>query len=275
MDLDSIYASHPLRAETILGRLERAGADLTRLTAWHLAVDPETELTDQNHSGGVQAVLELAVASNITRSSSVVDVGAGIGGPARILAAAFGCRVLAIERDAGRCRDASELTERVRLASLVSIRHADALTDSVDVSDADVLWGQGAWVHFPSASDFLARWVPALAVGGRVAMADAFLVRRPADRAEEELVTALEESWGAHLAPLETWRTALERQGCRVVHTRDVTARAAADVSMLLSVSTRWPEGTVTDAERQGWERALAAVGRGIVGSFRVVAARH
>ena len=275
MDLDSIYASHPLRADTILGRLERAGADLTRLTEWHFAVDPETELTDQNHSGGVQAVLELALASNITKSSTVVDVGAGIGGPARILAAAFGCKVLAIERDAGRCRDARELTERVRLAPLVSIRHADALTDAVDVRDADVLWGQGAWVHFPSPSDFLARWIPALAVGGRVAMADAFLLRRPADRAEEVLVTALEESWGAHLAPLDTWRTALERQGCHVLHTRDVTARAAADCSMLLTVSTRWPEGTVTAAERQGWERALAAIGRGIVGSFRVVAARR
>ena len=275
MDLDSIYASHPLRAETILGRLERARADVAGLTEWDLAIDPETELTDQNHSGGVQAVLELAVASNVTQVSAVVDVGAGIGGPARILAAAFGCRVLGIERDAGRCCDASELNERVRLASLVSIRHADALTDAVDVSDVDVLWGQEAWVHFPSPFDFLARWIPALAVGGRVAMADAFLVRRPANSAEEMLITALEESWGAHLAPLDTWRMALERHGCQVVHTRDVTARAAADCSMLLSVSTRWPEGTVTDTERQGWERALAAFGRGIVGSFRVVAARR
>ncbi len=275
MDLDSIYASHPLRAATILGRLERGGADITTLTEWHLAVDPETELTDQNHGGGVQAVLELALASNVTKVSTVVDVGAGIGGPARVLAAVFGCRVLGIERDAGRCRDANELNKRVRLASLVSIRHADALTDAVAVSDVDVLWGQGAWVHFPSPSDFLARWIPALAVGGRVAMADAFLARRPADRAEERLVASLEESWGAHLAPLETWRTALERQGCRVVHTRDVTAQAAADCSMMLSVSLRWPEGTVTDAERQGWERALAALGRGIVGSFRVVAARR
>jgi protein-L-isoaspartate O-methyltransferase len=275
VDLDSIYASHPLRADTILGRLERAGADLAGLTEWDLAVDPETELTDQNHSGGVQAVLELAVASNITKVSTVVDVGAGIGGPARVLAAAFGCKVLGIERDAGRCRDASELNERVRLASLVSIRHADALTGVVDMSDVDVLWGQEAWVHFPSPSDFLARWIPALAVSGRVAMADAFLVRRPADRAEEMLITALEESWGAHLSPLDTWRTALDCQGYQVVHTRDVTARAAADCSMLLSMSTRWPEGTVTDAERQGWERAFAAFGRGIVGSFRVVAARR
>ena len=172
MDLDSIYASHPLRADTILGRLERAGADLAGLTEWDLAVDPETELTDQNHSGGVQAVLELAVAANVTKVSAVVDVGAGIGGPARVLAAAFGCKVLGIERDAGRCCDASELNERVCLASLVSIRHADALTDALDVSDVDVLWGQEAWVHFPSPSDFLALDSRA-AVGGRVAMADA------------------------------------------------------------------------------------------------------
>src|SRR5882672_7878069 len=70
-DLDSIYACHPLRAATILGRLDRAGAGLASLTEWQLAVDPETEVTDQNHSGGVQAVLELAVAAGISRASTV------------------------------------------------------------------------------------------------------------------------------------------------------------------------------------------------------------
>ena len=221
-------------------------------------------------------MLELAVAANVTQVSAVVDVGAGIGDPHASWRrhSAAGCSASNVTRDGAAMR--AELNERVCLASLVSIRHADALTDAVDVSDVDVLWGQEAWVHFPSPSDFLARWIPALAVGGRVAMADAFLARRPADRARGD---AHRRTLKNHGAP--TWRrsirggSALERHGCRVVHTRDVTARAAADCSMLLSVSTRWPEGTVTDAERQGWERALAAFGRGIVGSFRVVAARR
>src|SRR4029077_15305701 len=149
MDLDAIYSSHPLRAETILARLGRAGTDLKRLTELQLAVDPETELTDQNHSGGMQSVLELALAAGVTAASTVVDIGCGLGGSARVLAAEFGCRVIGIERDIARCRDARRLTSLVHLDHLVSIQQADALAGDVRLRDADVIWGQGAWIHFP------------------------------------------------------------------------------------------------------------------------------
>ena len=274
MDLDAIYASHPLRAETILARLERTGADLQRVTELQLAVDPETGLTDQNHSGGVQAVLELAVASGVTAASTVVDIGCGLGGSARVLAAELRCRVIGIERDAGRCRDARRLTALVHLDHLVSIRQEDALAGDMTLRDVDVLWGQGAWIHFPSPADFLARWIPALGPMGRVAMADACLTRRPASRDEEQEVARLEESWGAHLSTLDEWRCALESHGCRAVHVRDVTPQAIADFADLLAVSALWPAGTASDAEKQGWVRGLEALTRGLIRSFRIVAAR-
>ena len=274
MDLDAIYSLHPLRAETILARLERTGADLSRLTELQLAVDPETELTDQNHSGGVQSVLELALAAGVTASSTVVDIGCGLGGSARVLAALIGCRVIGIERDESRYRDARRLTALVTLDPRVSIRHEDALTGGVTLRDVDVLWGQDAWIHFPSPADFLARWIPALGARGRVAMVDAFLVRRPAGGDEEGLLAELEDLWGAHLTTVEAWRCAFETHGCRVVHVRDVTVRTIADFSNLVTVSSIWPEGTASDAEKQGWARALEAFARGLLGSFRIVAAR-
>jgi len=274
MDLDAIYASHPLRGETILARLERAGADLTRLTELQLAVDPETGLTDQNHSGGVESVLELAIAAGVTASTTVVDIGCGLGGPARVLAVVVGCPVIGIERDESRCRDARRLTALVKLDHRVSIRHEDALAGDVTLREVDVLWGQGAWIHFPSPADFLARWIPALVEGGRVAMADAFLARPPAGRDEEAIVAKLEDSWGARLTTVDEWRCSLESHGCRVVHVRDVTARAIADFSNLLAVSPHWPAGTASDDEKQGWARALEAFARGVIGSFRIVATR-
>jgi len=274
MDLDAIYSVHPLRAETILARLDRTGADLTRLTELQLAVDPHTELTDQNHSGGIQAVFELALAAAVTATSTIVDIGCGLGGSARVLAAEFGCHVIGIERDIARCRDARQLTTLVKLDHLVSIHQEDALVADVALRDVDVLWGQGAWIHFPSPADFLARWVPALAVGGRVALADVFLTRCPANGDEQALVAALDDSWGAHLTTVDEWRGALETQGCRVTHQRDVTQQAVADFSSLLTVSASWPEGTATDAERQSWAHALEAFARGVIRSYRLVATR-
>ena len=274
MDLDSIYAAHPLRAATILQRLEQRGQHLSTVTELQLAVDAETELTDQNHSGGIDSVRELAQAAGVTRSSVVVDVGCGLGGSARVLAAEFGCQVIGIERDAARCNDARQLTALVRLEHLVTIHQQDALAGEIPVHDVDVLWGQGAWIHFDSPDNFLARWMRALRPGGHVALADAFLMREPVGREVAALVAGLESSWAAHLRTTDEWRRALEGQGCRIIDKRDVTARAIRDFKRLMTVSTRWPQGIVSTAEKASWQSAVAAFEQGIVGSFQLVAAR-
>src|ERR1041384_4775319 len=265
MDLDSIYAAHPLRAATILQRLERDGQALSTVTELQLAIDLETELTDQNHSGGVESVRELAHAAGVTPSSVVLDVGGGLGGSARVLAAEFGCHVIGIERDAARCNDARQLTALVGLDHLVAIHHQDALAGEIPVHDVDVLWGQGAWIHVDAPGDFLARWIPRLRPGGHVAVADAFLTREAARDEEQALVASLESSWAAHLTALDEWRRALERQGCSIICKRDVTGRAIDDFKRLLTVSSRWPHGIVSAAEQTGWQHAIAAFERGLI----------
>src|ERR1700716_3677446 len=48
---------------------------------------------DQFHTRGLAATAELATLAGITADMSVLDVGSGVGGPARFLAATYGCRV--------------------------------------------------------------------------------------------------------------------------------------------------------------------------------------
>src|ERR1043166_3845162 len=49
---------------------------------------------DQFHPGGPAATADLARMAEITSSDRVLDVGSGIGGPARFLAASHGCEVV-------------------------------------------------------------------------------------------------------------------------------------------------------------------------------------
>src|SRR5262249_57696087 len=51
---------------------------------------------DQFHTRGLAATAELAKLAGITADMSVLDVGSGVGGPARFLAAAHGCRVVGL-----------------------------------------------------------------------------------------------------------------------------------------------------------------------------------
>jgi predicted O-methyltransferase YrrM len=274
-ELDAIYASHPVSERNIRARLERQNIPQAGLTEWSLAIDPDTEISDQNHPGGVQSVLALGTAAHISAASVVLDVGAGIGGSARVLAQVFGCSVVGIERDRDRCQEALRLTALVRMSDRVRFLELDALSAATDIRNADVLWGQSAWVHFPSPEAFLDLWLPAIRAGGRVAMSDAFLRREPADDDEIRILRELESAWGAHLVPVNRWQHALETRTCAVVHIHDRTEEARAYFKNIFAVSARWPIGTVTRAEKDSWVLASTALDRGLIVICQLVAVKR
>jgi predicted O-methyltransferase YrrM len=275
VSLDAIYASHPLNERTLLARIERQGLPLGGLNEWSLAIDPDTGITDQNHPGGVEAVLTLAVAAKVCVTSTVVDVGADLGGPARVLAQAFGCSVVGIEQDQNRYEAALRLTERVGLASRVTFLRHDALSGTAGLENIDVLWGQSAWVHFPNPEAFLDLWIPTIRLGGRVVMSDAFLLRKPSGSEELHVVRSLENLWGAHLLPIDRWQSGLEARRCAVMHVRDHTSEARAHFRNCLSVSSKWPNGTVTAAETHSWLCADEALERGLIGTRQLIAIKE
>src|SRR5215831_15095244 len=104
-----LYKTHPLRAETILARIAATRGIADKLTENDLAIDPETAVTDQNHIGGFDAVRELAAVAGVDKETRIVDLGCGLGGPARVLAALFGCTVHGIDISPQRCTEAVDL----------------------------------------------------------------------------------------------------------------------------------------------------------------------
>lgn len=74
---------------------------------------------DQYHYFGVEACDHLAKVLGLDSTSKVLDVGSGIGGPARYLALTTGCDVTGVEMQADLTEAAAELTERVGLAEKV------------------------------------------------------------------------------------------------------------------------------------------------------------
>lgn len=80
------YTSNDLTA-TILKALKAAGKNPEALSSDDLIT------FDQLHVGGKDATLQLAHLAGIEQAMSVLDVGGGLGGPARILASTFKCHV--------------------------------------------------------------------------------------------------------------------------------------------------------------------------------------
>ncbi|MGF6753279.1 class I SAM-dependent methyltransferase [Paraburkholderia sp. GAS42] len=97
---------------------------------------------DQFHSRGLDATVELAQALRIDGSTRVLDIGSGLGGPSRYLAATYGCTVHGIDLSLPFVEAATFLAERTGLSDKVTYQCADALGLPFGVDAFDVAWTQ-------------------------------------------------------------------------------------------------------------------------------------
>ena len=80
---------------------------------------------DHFHTRGREATLELLRLGALRPGMTVLDLGGGIGGAARVLAAQAGCRVTVLDLTEEYIRVGAELTRRAGLAELITFVHGD------------------------------------------------------------------------------------------------------------------------------------------------------
>ena len=81
---------------------------------------------DEFHTRGRLATEELIPRLGVGPGDHVLDLGAGLGGPARRLAAATGCRVTGVEHNPAFVEAGRDLTRRVGLEDRLELVHGDA-----------------------------------------------------------------------------------------------------------------------------------------------------
>lgn len=155
-------------AEVILAHLRRQGIDLSRLTQAELAQ------YDEFHIGGARSTRGLAALAALQPGQRVLDVGSGVGGPARLLAAEFGCRVTGLDLTATFHRDAQRLTALVGLQDRVDFRLGSALAMPFADASFDVVWLQHCTMNIAEKQRLLAEGRRVLVPGGTLALHEVF-----------------------------------------------------------------------------------------------------
>jgi SAM-dependent methyltransferase len=112
---------HGALERAILDALAASGRDVERLTRRDLGN------ADEYHLGSHAVTAGLASDLGLASGMRVLDVGAGIGGPARYFAEAHGCMVHGIDLSDEYVQVANALTRRCGLAETVSFGQASAL----------------------------------------------------------------------------------------------------------------------------------------------------
>ena len=82
---------------------------------------------DQFHGRGLEATIEIADQLQIAAGDHLLDIGSGIGGPARYFAHRFGCEVTGIDLTAEFCEVARDLTRALGLEHRVRFELGNAL----------------------------------------------------------------------------------------------------------------------------------------------------
>jgi ubiquinone/menaquinone biosynthesis C-methylase UbiE len=172
--VSDFYDRHPISEAQVLAALHRRRGPRvdTPVTADDLFD------FDQDHYGGLAAVDTLARLAGIDGRARVLDLCAGLGGPARFLATRRGCQVVALELNAGRAAGAARLTALVGLGRRVRVVRGDATALPFGPARFDACVSQEALLHIADKGAVLREAHRVLAPGGRLAFTD--WVARPA-----------------------------------------------------------------------------------------------
>jgi ubiquinone/menaquinone biosynthesis C-methylase UbiE len=173
-DVIDFYDRHPISETQVLAALRRRRGALAETP---LTADDLFEF-DQDHYGGLAAVDALARLAGLEAHTRVLDLCAGLGGPARFLASRRGCRVVAVELNAGRALGAHRLNRLVRLHTRVRVVRGDATALPLRTARFEACLSQEAFLHVADKAAVLREAHRVLVPGGRLAFTD--WVARPA-----------------------------------------------------------------------------------------------
>lgn len=145
----SKHWTHGSLAEAVLAAIKDAGIDTDGpVTPADLAS------LDHIHGRGLEATLEMMARLNPGPEDHLLDIGAGLGGPARHMAAESGCRVTGIDLTEEFCRVASLLSEMTGLADRVTVRHGSALDLPFEDAAFDGAFTQNVSMNVPDKAGF-------------------------------------------------------------------------------------------------------------------------
>lgn len=148
--------------------LEESGKAVASLTR------DDLRFFDEFHIGGRAATRELARLARLAPGTRLLDIGCGIGGPARTLAAEFGCQVTGVELVESYYQAAVALTEWVGMSAQVQFRLASAAALPFEDGSFDALWSQHLIMNIADKPALFREMRRVLRPGGQVALYEGF-----------------------------------------------------------------------------------------------------
>ena len=127
---------------------------------------------DQFHGRGMDATVELANLMPARQNDAILDIGSGIGGPARYVATRFGCRVTGIDLTPEFCEVAQHVTRLLGLDDRVSFEVGNALSLPFGAASFDGAYSINVSMNIEDKAGFHREIARVLKQGGWAVLAE-------------------------------------------------------------------------------------------------------
>ncbi|HKI64594.1 MAG TPA: class I SAM-dependent methyltransferase [Burkholderiales bacterium] len=250
---------------SLLERLEAAlaedGADPQRPSLEALAP------YDQFHTRGLEATKEIADALEVEPDHHLLDIGSGIGGPARYMHSRFGCRVTGIDLTAEFCDVARHLSGRVGLGDKVRFEQGDALAMPFADASFDGAFSMNVSMNIADKDAFYREIRRVLKPGGWLVLSE--IARGAGPEVDYPTAWAANAEASFLVTPEET-RRGLESAGFEIARFRTTEKEAMAFGARSREIVARGekpPHRAVILIHAEDARAAMANISRGVAES--------
>ncbi len=178
---------------------------------------------DQFHARGLEATEDMARHLPVSGTDRILDIGSGLGGPARYMARRFGCRVAGIDLTAEFCEVARLLTARLGFEERVTVEQGDALAMPFEDGAFDGAYSMNVSMNIRPKRAFYREIHRVLKPGAWLCLSE--VAQGPGGEPDYPLAWAASAA-SSFLSTPEATRADLEAEGFRIEHLRDTSSQA-------------------------------------------------
>lgn len=180
---------------------------------------------DHFHGRGIGATKEMADSLEIAPADHILDIGSGIGGPARYLARRFGCRVTGIDLTGEFCEVARHLSRLLGFAGKTEFEQGDALVMPFENGTFDGAYSMNVSMNIDDKAAFYREIRRVLKPGGWLMLSE---IARGSGAEVDYPTPWARSAQASFLVTMEDTVRGLERAGFEIEHSRDTREQTLA-----------------------------------------------